>query len=471
MSKNIPSIKKNFAYKSLLTVSNYLMAFITFPYISRILGVENIGLVNFVDNTINYFLLFATMGVSILGVREIARVKDKYEERSRVFSNIIGVNILFTFLTLIIYGVIISVIQQFKEYSSLLYIGAAKILFSTFLIEWFYTGIESFKYITFRSITIKTLYVLSVFLCIKESDDYKLYFYLTVGVTLINALINIFYARNFVKIQVSELFNLRYLKENIILGIYSIMTSMYLTFNVMYLGLITNNTQVGYYTTAFKLYSVILGFFSAFTNVMLPRMSALIANKEEGRFNELLNKSFSTMVLFSVPLILCSIILAPQIIYILSGPGFEGAIIPMRIIMPSILFVGIAQILAVQILMPLEKDKILLNTSLIGASISIIVNILVVKHLYSIGSSIVLLLSEFTVTASYLLYLYTKTTIRFNWSNLFKSLFLAIPSATLCYVVPQFITNIYASFLISSFGAIAIWVGLNVIFGKQKGIV
>ena len=63
------SIKKNFAYKSILTISTYLMNFVTFPYVARVLGVDGIGLVSFVDNAINYFLLFATMGVATLGVR------------------------------------------------------------------------------------------------------------------------------------------------------------------------------------------------------------------------------------------------------------------------------------------------------------------------------------------------------------------------------------------------------------------
>ena len=128
------------------------------------------------------------------------------------------------------------------------------------------------------------------------------------------------------------MFSQKYLKQNFSLGIYSIMTSMYLTFNVMYLGLTTDNVQVGYYTTAFKLYSVILGFFTAFTNVMLPRMSALLAKGDVEHFQRLVNKSFSIMSVFSIPMIACSMILTPQIIYVLSGSGYEGAILPMRLL-------------------------------------------------------------------------------------------------------------------------------------------
>ena len=84
------SIKRNFIYKSVLTVSTYLISFITLPYITRVLGVEKIGLVNFVDNIASYFLLFAMMGTSILGVREISAVSNNIEKRSQVFFSIIG---------------------------------------------------------------------------------------------------------------------------------------------------------------------------------------------------------------------------------------------------------------------------------------------------------------------------------------------------------------------------------------------
>ena len=82
-----PSLKKNFAYKGLLTIANPIMGIITFPYISRVLGVENVGLVNFVDNTISYFLLFATMGIGSIGVRAIAAAKGSQEELDKTFSN------------------------------------------------------------------------------------------------------------------------------------------------------------------------------------------------------------------------------------------------------------------------------------------------------------------------------------------------------------------------------------------------
>ena len=267
-----PSIKKNFAYKSVLTLSTYLINFITIPYVARVLGVERIGLVNFVDNTVNYFLLFASMGVGLLGVREIAAVKEDKKRRDQVYSSVLALNLLFTLVSLGIYLLCVVTIPKLCQYDELFYIGTAKILFTVFLVEWFFTGVENFRYITLRSILIKVLYIISVFLFVRDTSDYRLYFILTVGVVVLNALINQLYIREFVRVRWNNIQLFKYLKQNVTLGIYTLMTSMYLTFNVMYLGLVSNNTEVGYYTTAFKLYSVVLGFFTAFTNVMLPRI-------------------------------------------------------------------------------------------------------------------------------------------------------------------------------------------------------
>lgn len=450
-----PSIKKNFAYKSVLTLSTYLINFITFPYVARVLGVERIGLVNFVDNTVNYFLLFATMGVGLLGVREIAAVKEDKKRRDQVYSSVLALNLLFTLVSLGIYLLCVVTIPKLCQYDELFYIGTAKILFTVFLVEWFFTGVENFRYITLRSILIKVLYIISVFLFVRDTSDYRLYFILTVGVVVLNAIINQLYIREFVRVRWNNIQLFKYLKQNVTLGIYTLMTSMYLTFNVMYLGLVSNNTEVGYYTTAFKLYSVVLGFFTAFTNVMLPRMSSLLANGEKDRFQELVNRSFSVMSTCCIPLILCSMIMAPQIVYILSGPGYEGAILPMRIIMPAAFAVGVAQVLAIQVLMPMKKDKVLLVASIIGAVVSLLINLLVVPYIESVGSAVVLLCSEAVVTGAYLWYVLSHKLTLISVKTIGKSVLYSLPSVVVCWGCGRWIENEFVgvgcAFLLSLF--------------------
>lgn len=457
----LTSIKKNFAYKSILNLSSYLAGFITFAYTAHIFGAERIGLVNFVDNTVNYFLLFATMGIGLLGVREIAAVRHDEQKRSRVFSNILGLNLIFTAVTLVVYIIAVASIPRLAEHPEMFFVGGAKIIFTALVVEWFFSGMENFRYITLRSIAVRVIYVLSVLIFIRNRDQYLLFFVLTVGSVVVNALINICYVRRFVRPSWREMFVMKYMRSNITLGIYSIMTSMYLTFNVVYLGFVAGDTEVGYYTTAFKLNTVMLGLFSAFTNVMMPRMSALVAAGEKEEFQVMINKSFSAVATFSVPLVLCSMVMAPQIIALIAGDDFGGAILPMRIILPAVIMAGVAQVLAIQIIMPLKHDKVLLTASGIGAVVSIAINIFVVPHFESIGSAIVLLCAETVVTGTYIVYVLRHKIVKIPVKLFVRSALLSLPCVAICIACTHLIENPFTA-LGTAFGvSVACWCAIN----------
>lgn len=463
----MPSIRNNFFFKALLTISSYVISFATFPYISRVLGVEGVGLVDFVDNTVNYFLLFATMGVVNLGTREIAMVKRDPKKMSRVFSNILGLNITFTVIVLIIYFGTIALVPRFSQNIELFYIGATKIIATVFLVEWFFTGLENFKYITLRSLLVKLCYVVAVYIFIDDATDYKLYFGLTVGTVVLNAIINILYASRFVKINREALFSMRYLRENVMLGLYGIMTSMYITFNVMYLGLVSNNTQVGYYTTAFKLYMILLGLFSAYTSVTMPRISTMLSEGNSKGLKELINKSFDGIVRFIVPFVISGVILAPQIIRVISGIGFEGSVLPMQIIMPAAFMVGMAQVLSIQILIPMKRDKVLLVASIIGAVVSLAINLLVVPHLEAVGSAIVTLVAESVVTLTYLHYVTRKKLATLPLRSIVTNLLYALPTAAVCLCCSIWVANPFLCLASSIVLGGGIWIILN--FKVLKG--
>lgn len=455
------SVRTNFIYKSILTVSTYIIGLITFPYITRVLGVEKLGLVNFVDNTVNYFLLFATMGISILGVRETASGRADQQKLNSVFSGILGMNMLFTIGVLAVYVASILAVPQFRQYSQLFWAGAAKIAFTTFLIEWFYTGIENFKYITIRSIIIKTVYVASVFIFIKGPGDYILYFVLTVASVVLNAAVNLIYARRYVSFRARDIFPLRFLKENLTLGAYLILNSMYSTFNVIFLGFVSDNVQVGYYTTAFKLYSIVLAFFTAFTNVMLPRMNALLSMNDRKGFRSMADNSFSILYTFSIPLIIFSMIFAPQIVRIIAGEGYGEAVLPMTVIMPAALMVGIAQILAVQILTPLKKDNVLLLASVVGAVAGISLNLVLVPCLHSIGTAVVLLCSETAVTCVYIVYVLRHGITPLHAGIIGRSLLTVLPAAAIWAAAAIFIDHPLLSIASGAAVGAPVWYIIN----------
>lgn len=341
------SIKRNFAYSGFLTMAGYVFPLITYPYVSRVLGVTNIGKCNFIDNIIQCFVLISMLGIATVGIREIAKNKEDKVALSKVFTGLFIINSFTTLLALCFLFISIHSIEKFAGYKELLFIGSFKLFGTYLMIDWFYKGIEEFRFITVRTLIIRILYVISVFLFVKNENDYDIYYWLLSISVIVNASVNVAYSFNYIHFS----FDLDVIKKMVrpitYLGIYSILAWLYNSFCTTYLGFISSDKEVGYFTTAAKLYVILLSLFSAFAGVMLPRLSSLIGKKDIAAFQVLIDKSFNLIISLTVPLVVFSVIYAPDVIKLIAGDGYEGAVWPMRLIMPLILIVGINQILII----------------------------------------------------------------------------------------------------------------------------
>lgn len=429
------SIKRNYFYSTILTGANYVFPLIVFPYVSRVLGVANIGTCNFVDSIVNYFCIFSMLGINVVGVREIAEAKQNKEKLNSCFSSIFAINTILTSTALLVYITCSYAIPKLHEHIDLMWIGAIKLCFNYLLVEWLFKGLEEFKFITSRTLIIKTIYVVSVFLFVKKPTDYGLYFFLTSMNIALNAIVNCLYARRYISLDCKKIDFKRYLSPIIILGIYAILTNMYTTFNVAFLGFQTNEIEVGYYSTAYKIFAISLSIFSALTGVMLPRMSSLIAENRVEEYRASLNNTTDFLMALSFPAIIFVEFFAPDIILIISGKGYEGAIVPLQIMIPLLFIIGYEQILVIQGLMPLKKDNSILMNSIVGAVVSVVCNMVIVPCLKSSGSAIVWMISELSVLLIAQFFMKKYMSVSFPIKKVVVNLLYIIPLALLLCLI------------------------------------
>ena len=71
------SVKQNYFYSLLNTISGLLFPIVTFPYVARILMADGIGQVNFYLSIINYITMFAGLGITSQLQRKGLHRKDK----------------------------------------------------------------------------------------------------------------------------------------------------------------------------------------------------------------------------------------------------------------------------------------------------------------------------------------------------------------------------------------------------------
>lgn len=429
------STKKNIAYNLTLTVANNIFPLLTYPYVSRVLGVANIGICNYVDGIINYLVLFAALGIGSFGVREIARCKDNQAACNRLFSSLVGINVALTLVSVLLLLVLAFCVPSFEPYRKFLGIGVCKLVLSAFLIEWFFQGISDFKYITIRSVVIKCVYVASVFLFIKEQGDAWIYYLLTCLLTSLNAVFNWTYSHKFVHFSFKDIRVTEYIKPILSFGTYRILTSMYTTFNVVFLGYVCNDTEVGYFSTSTKLYAILMSAFTAFTTVLVPKVSELLKKGDNTQLNRIAQQTYQLIFAFSIPMIVVSFFYAPLIINIIAGPGYEGAVLPFRIVMSLLLVIALEQIIIQQFLMACRNTRYIVILSATGALTGILLNLILTPSLAATGAAISWTVSE-TAILSLAFYFFRKefAEINFPTKMLFQSLVVAIPYVIICDV-------------------------------------
>lgn len=425
------SIKKNFFYSSFLTLANYIFPLLTFPYVSRILGADSIGKYNFIDNIIQILIIMSMLGIGKVGVREIAQTKTSQERLNKSFTALLAFNALSTFIAIILLLILLYVVPKFTDYRDLLIVGGLKLLSTFLLIDWLYRGLEDFKFITQRTLIIRILFVISVFLFVKNKEDYTLYYFLIVFSITINAIINLLYSRHHIRLDFDFQEMKRIASPILVLGAYSILAWLYNSFSTSFLGFVSTDEQVGYYSTATKLYTIFLSIITSFTTVMLPRLSQLVSQNHFKEFQQRVNKSLNIILTVSIPLAIFAIFFATDIIRVIAGKGYEGAIAPMMITMPILIIVSIEQILIIQILTPLKKDREVMLCTAWGAVLGIILNILLVPHMLCKGAAVCWLISELMVMSSAIYFIHNKTSISLPF-NLLKQRFIPLFIISIC---------------------------------------
>lgn len=444
------SLKKNFIYNAILTMSGYIFPLMVYPYVSRVLGVANIGVCNFVDSIVEYFTILSMMGMNTIGIREIAKCKNDQQKLDNVFSQLFSLNTLTTITAIIILIIATNIVPKFAPYKDLLYIGVGKLFFNYMLINWFFQGLENFKYIAARTIFVKILFVISVFLFVKTETDVKLYYFLVALTWAGNGIINFIYAKKYVSFNFTLKFNKAIIGSFFILGVYWFMNSMYTTLNVAFLGFATNAIEVGYYTTANKLLTVIMTMFTALTSVMVPRVSVALKSNDNSEAKALIRKAINALMLFAIPLIFFVFPFSQELIYLMSGKGYEGATTPLQIMTPLFFLVGYDQIIVLQTLLPMGKDKDILRNSILAASVGIISNIFLTLNFGKNGSAIVLILAELSVLLSSQFCVTKYLGLKIPFKLIIKHIIGFSPIIIICYVIKYFINSYVISLIVSA---------------------
>lgn len=397
------SVKVNYILNLINTGTQMLFPLITFPYVCRVIEADGIGQINFFQSIISYISLFTCLGIPMYAIREIARDRSDVVQMNRTAMEILLLHSMLTLVGYAIVAILCLTVPQIQVNIPLFLILSLTIFFTAIGCEWFYQGIEDFKYITIRGLIIKTVSVVLLFIFVKSKTDLLYYGCYTVFGVLGGNIFNFFRLRKYIhreNIIFSELHIKRHIKPVLKVFSFSVVTSIYLQLNTVLLGFLKNALAVGYFAAATKVMQMLLKMSACLGSVMMPRASHLIAENKEAEFNRLIQKSYDFTLAIALPMTIGLIFCAPSLITALCGVKFEHSILPSQIIAPIILMVAISNIFGIQVLFPKGKINIVTLCCGIGAVADLMLNLCLIPLFSYIGTSIAYLGAEVATTVS-----------------------------------------------------------------------
>ena len=396
-----PSVKKNYILSILYEILCIITPFITAPYVSRVLGAEQIGVNSFVHSMQAYFCMVATLGTAAYGKREIARNRDNAYERTRLFWEIELLSMLTSGIAILAWIIFIICSVQYKIYYLVLTIG----IFDKMLaIGWFYGGIEQYKYTVTRNTIVKITGIVLVFVFVHSREDLLLFI-------LINSLCSFLGAASMwiplkkflIKISFKELNIWPHFKQTLVYFIPTIATSLYSVLDKTLIGLITHEeSQNGYYEQANKIINIIKVFtYGALNGVVGARISYLFAQNKIEEIKQRIEKSIDFIMLIGIGSCAGMYGIAKRFVPFFFGPGYDQVVYLLYILLPIILIIGINTSLSGFYYIPIGKRLQSAMYIIFGAIFNLIATIILIPRFKSYGAAVGSIIAESVINFFY----------------------------------------------------------------------
>ncbi len=373
------SLKINMVLNMTKGIMGILMPLITFPYVSRTLGVENIGRVSFVNSIISYFALLAALGSKAYAISVGPRYRNDKEQMTRFAESIFTINMLFTGISYVLLYTLMVLIPKFHGYIALFVVFSVQIILTTIGVDWINDIYEDYFYITVRTIIFYIMQLVLLFTFVRTEKD--LFKYAVVLVISSNGanILNHFYTKKYCKVHLRKDVEWKsYMAPIVLLFATQAMVTIYVSSDITILGFMCDDVSVGIYHVSVKIYTIIKTVVASMVAVSIPRLSSMYGQRRWKMFHLTAQETYHAMLTICIPAMIGLILLRRDIIVLLAGPEYIDAVYPLTILSIAIFFCIGAYFWGQAILVPIGHEGILFKITMLSAVMNIALNLLLI---------------------------------------------------------------------------------------------
>lgn len=394
-------MRKSIQYNYLLNLSYQILSvivpFVTTPYLSRVLGVDQIGVASYTASIISYFVLVENLGTATYAQREIGYSQHDIQKRSKVFWEIILIRLYLFIGVTCAYLIFLSQVTQYKTIFLILTINLVNVLLD---VTWFYQGMEEFQLTVFRNVIFKALNILLIFFVVKSPDDLSKYVF---GTAILSTVCNIsmwtYLKKYIVSFRKVKLKPFEHIPEVIRLFLPTVAIQVYTVLDKTMIGAITQSTaQNGYYEQADKVMKICLMLVASLGTVMIPRIANTFAQNDKDKVYFYISRSYRFVWFLSIPMILGLTAISDFFVPLFFGSGYEPVIVILPILSTLLLIIGLSNVTGYQYFVPTKQENKLTISVTVGAVVNLIFNALLIPKYAAIGAASSTIIAELTVT-------------------------------------------------------------------------
>lgn len=382
------TVINNFAWLSVLQIAGYIFPLISIPYLAKVIGVDGFGKIAFASAVIIWIQTITDWGFNFTATRDVAKNKNDKLMVSEIFSNVLWSRILLMIISFVVLSILIVLIPLFKDNYLVIFASFLMIPGHICFPDWFFQAVEKMKYITILNLLFKLLFTLSIFLVVKEKDDYLWQPILISLGYVVCGMISMYIILVRWKIELNRFSFAKVMKtirSSTDVFINNLTPNLYNSFSVMLLGFCGGSQANGLLDGGNKFVNIATQFQTTLSRTFFP----YISRKEDkiGLFARINN-------ICSILLCVILFVFAPTIIHLMLSEEFEGSIVILRLLAISLIFTGLSNTYGTNYLIVRHKEKILRNLTLISSVIGFVLAIPLVYYFSVVGAALTILISR-----------------------------------------------------------------------------
>ena len=402
---------KNLASVGMIQVANYVFPMISIPIISRIIGPDRLGAINFTASFIAYFTLMIGFGFDLTATRKVASDPHHEEKRNMVFSEVFSSKCLLLLISILIFTVCVLYIPQLALERELA-IYTFLICFATVMTQnWLFQAMQDLPKMAMLNLLSKVVFTVMVLLLVRTKDDYTWQPLALSFSQILMALVSFSWAvkryqLKFYRVTLSRCLSLLWEEKTFFFSL--CIMNLYTNTNIIILGMVQNQTNVGYYTAGQKMISIIQLLLTVpLAQVLFPFMSkAFAADFDKGL--DIAQRILPVVLVFTFLGGIGIIIFAPYLIGFFYGAAFSPAIAVCRILAFIPMIIAMATILGIHVMLNLKMDKAFFKVVSFGALFSVFTNLFLVTKIGYLGAAYTWILTELLIVTAFFFMLRNK---------------------------------------------------------------